>query len=81
MTRVVVKSGSDAEKLMDAAFSCPVNAFKKGNNQMVIDPDECIDCGVCQSEAPEGVIIEDSEASKEDIAFNTENSKKWEPAQ
>ena len=80
MTRVVVSK--ETEGLMDAAFSCPVNAFRKSEDgKMVIDPVECIDCGVCQSEAPEGAIVEDSEASEADIKFNAENAKTWTPAQ
>ncbi|MFC1659050.1 ferredoxin family protein [Pseudomonadota bacterium] len=75
MTRVVVsKNGA---KLEDAAQTCPVQCFHKcPDGIMVIDPDECIDCGVCEAEAPEGAIVEDSEASEEDKKFNAEKSKK-----
>lgn len=47
----------------------------------MIDPDECIDCGVCQSIVDEGVILEDSEATESAATFNREKSKQWQPAQ
>jgi len=80
MTRVVVET--DFEGLEDVASSCPVNAFRQAKDgRMVIDPAECIDCGVCQSEVPEGVIVEESEASAKDIEFNADHAEKWKPVQ
>lgn len=35
---------------------CPVDCFKEGELMLVIDPDECIDCGVCEPECPIGAI-------------------------
>lgn len=78
MPRVVVKVTD--KKLSEAAESCPVNSFRKNEDSYVIDPDVCIDCGVCQSVADEGVILDDSEASQENIDFNREKSSEWEPA-
>ncbi|MDR2777834.1 MAG: hypothetical protein LBB24_03635 [Rickettsiales bacterium] len=79
MPRVVVKN-SDAS-LEEASASCPANCFRKDGKMFVIDPDECIDCGVCQSIVDDGVILEDSEAEENAINFNREKSKKWQPAQ
>jgi ferredoxin len=31
---------------------CPVDCFKEGEYMVIIDPDECIDCGVCEPECP-----------------------------
>jgi ferredoxin len=31
---------------------CPVDCFKEGELMVIIDPDECIDCGVCEPECP-----------------------------
>ena len=79
MPRVVVNKNSP--KLPDAAGVCPVSAYRKGpNGELVIDPTVCIDCGVCQSEVDDGDILEDSEASKEDIDYNANNASKWEEA-
>src|SRR5277367_5379271 len=36
-------------KYMDCVEVCPVDCFYKGENMLVIHPDECIDCGHCQS--------------------------------
>ncbi|MDR1425893.1 MAG: hypothetical protein LBI70_02780 [Rickettsiales bacterium] len=79
MPRVVIKN-KDAD-LEEASASCPVNCFRKDNDMFVIDPNECIDCGVCQSIVSGGVILEDSESDEDAINFNREQSKKWQPAQ
>ena len=39
-------------KLMDCVEVCPVDCFYEGENMLVIKPDECIDCGVCEPECP-----------------------------
>jgi|TARA_B110000858_G_scaffold24887_1_gene25442 ferredoxin len=36
---------------------CPVDCFYEGENMLVINPDECIDCGVCEPECPVDAII------------------------
>ena len=51
-------------KLMDCVDVCPVDCFYEGKNMLVIKPDECIDCGVCEPECPVDAIISDSEDSK-----------------
>ena len=78
MPRVIEKR--DDDKIQEAAESCPVNCFKKNDGLYVIDPDTCIDCGVCQTIVDEGVILDDIDASQESIDFNREKSKEWEPA-
>lgn len=79
MPRVVKKR--EDEKLEEASEACPVNCFRKNNNSYVIDPDLCIDCGVCQTIVDEGVILEDIETDEESIDFNREKAAEWEPAQ
>lgn len=76
MARVVVtKKYSEVE---EASAVCPVSAFKTGpNKELVIDPNACIDCGVCQSSAPDGAILADSDASEADVKFNADNATKW----
>ena len=32
-------------KYMDCCEVCPVDCFYEGENMLVINPDECIDCG------------------------------------
>ena len=41
-------------KYMDCVEVCPVDCFYEGDNMLVIHPDECIDCGVCEPECPVG---------------------------
>ena len=39
-------------KFMDCVDVCPVDCFYEGENFLAINPDECIDCGVCEPECP-----------------------------
>ena len=48
-------------KYMDCVEVCPVDCFYEGENFLVINPDECIDCGVCEPECPVEAILPDSE--------------------
>ena len=44
-------------KYMDCVEVCPVDCFYEGENMLVIHPDECIDCDVCQPECPAEAIL------------------------
>ena len=59
---------------------CPVDAFREGETQVVVSPEDCIDCGVCISECPEGAIMPDSEADEKWIKFNEEKAAEWPEA-
>ena len=59
---------------------CPVGAFHEGDTQMVVDPDTCIDCGVCIGECPQGAIANADDADEKWVAFNAEKSKEWPEA-
>src|SRR5262249_32258286 len=48
-------------KTMDCVAVCPVDCFYEGENMLVIHPDECIDCGVCEPECPVDAIKADTE--------------------
>ncbi len=48
-------------KYMDCVEVCPVDCFYVGDNMLVIHPDECIDCGVCEPECPAEAIVPDSD--------------------
>ncbi|WNV86619.1 ferredoxin family protein [Umezawaea sp. Da 62-37] len=57
-----------------------MDCFYVGENMLVINPDECIDCGACQPECPTGAIFEQDElpAKWKDFArINVEYSEKW----
>jgi ferredoxin len=49
-------------KYMDCVEVCPVDCFYEGENMLVIHPDECIDCGVCEPECPAEAIKSDTDA-------------------
>ena len=47
-------------KYTDCVEVCPVDCFYEGDEFLVINPSECIDCGVCEPECPAGAIIPDT---------------------
>jgi ferredoxin len=48
-------------KYTDCVEVCPVDCFYEGEDMLVIHPDECIDCGVCEPECPVSAIKPDTE--------------------
>ena len=65
-------------KLMDCIEVCPVDCFYEGENMLVIHPDECIDCGVCEPECPVEAILPDTEDNLDKwLEVNREYSEKW----
>ena len=45
---------------------------------LVIHPDECIDCGVCEPECPADAIQADTDEGAEDwLVLNREMSENW----
>ena len=55
----IVKDECIKCKLTDCVEVCPVDCFYEGENMLVINPDECIDCGVCEPECPINAIVAD----------------------
>jgi ferredoxin len=65
-------------KFTDCVEVCPVDCFYEGANMLVIHPDECIDCGVCEPECPVDAIKPDTEPGLEQwLELNREYSEKW----
>jgi len=65
-------------KYLDCVEVCPVDCFYEGDNMLVIHPDECIDCGVCEPECPAEAIKPDTEPGLEQwLQINAEFSKTW----
>lgn len=65
-------------KYMDCVEVCPVDCFYEGKTMLVINPDECIDCGVCEPECPAEAIISDTDAKADKwLDLNREYSSKW----
>jgi len=67
-------------KYTDCVEVCPVDCFHEGPNMLVIDPDECIDCTLCEPECPiEAIMSEDDvpENQQQFIELNSELAKAW----
>lgn len=67
-------------KYTDCVEVCPVDCFREGENFLVIDPDECIDCTLCVPECPVGAIYSEDELpedQREYLALNAQLARKW----
>ena len=60
MTFVVTESCIRC-KYTDCVEVCPVDCFYEGPNMLVINPDECIDCALCEPECPVDAIYAEEE--------------------
>ncbi|MBD8705705.1 MULTISPECIES: ferredoxin FdxA [Pseudomonas] len=67
-------------KYTDCVEVCPVDCFYEGPNFLVIHPDECIDCALCEPECPANAIFSEDEipAGMENfIQLNAELADVW----
>lgn len=65
-------------KFTDCVDVCPVDCFYEGANMLIIDPDACIDCGVCEPECPAEAILPDTEGDADKwIALAREHLGVW----
>jgi len=67
-------------KYTDCVEVCPVDCFHEGPNFLVIDPDECIDCTLCEPECPVEAIFADDElpdGQEQFIEINARLAKQW----
>lgn len=67
-------------KYTDCVEVCPVDCFYEGPNFLVINPDECIDCALCEPECPVKAIFSEDELPekyKEFIELNADLSREW----
>ena len=79
MTYVVVENCIKC-KYTDCVDVCPVDCFHEGPNFLVIDPEECIDCTLCEPECPaEAIFAEDAvpEGQEHFIELNAELTAEW----
>ena len=79
MTFVVTESCIKC-KYTDCVEVCPVDCFYEGPNFLVIHPDECIDCALCEPECPvDAIVSEDDvpENQKHFLQLNAELAEKW----
>jgi ferredoxin len=65
-------------KYTDCVEVCPVDCFYEGENMLVIHPDECIDCGVCEPECPVEAIVPDTDdADGKWVELNAKYAASW----
>lgn len=67
-------------KHTDCVEVCPVDCFHEGPNFLVIDPEECIDCTLCEPECPVEAIYADDElpeGQEEFLELNEKLAQKW----
>jgi ferredoxin len=70
-------------KFTDCVEVCPVDCFKEGPNFLVIDPDECIDCTLCEPAGQEEFVKLNAELAKNWPAITARkdappDAKEWE---
>lgn len=80
MTHLVTENCINC-KHTDCVEVCPVDCFYEGENFLSINPDECIDCGVCIPECPVDAIVADADLPEDQRVFwldiNTRTSAAW----
>jgi ferredoxin len=67
-------------KYGDCVEVCPVDCFYEGENFIVINPDECIDCDECRPVCPANAIFSEDNMPEEQEAFidiNEELAQEW----
>lgn len=81
MTYVVKGECVDCKETPCVAV-CPVDCFFELENMLVIDPDICIDCAICEPECPVDAIVSDRKLKPEDhrwLKFNEDMSRVGAP--
>ena len=74
----IVTSKCNGCKFTDCVEVCPVACFYEMDNQVVIHPDECIDCTACVDMCPVKAIYAESDLPSEfnaDIEVNAAQSR------
>lgn len=67
-------------KYTDCVEVCPVDCFHEGPNFLAIDPEECIDCSLCEPECPAEAIFAEDDLPEDQTHFlelNKELSEVW----
>lgn len=63
----------------DCTLACPVDCIYEGGRMFYIQPEECINCGLCLSVCPVDAIIWDQESTPEQFIFIDINSEFFSP--
>jgi len=67
-------------KYTDCVEVCPVDCFYEGPNFLTINPDECIDCALCEPECPVNAIYSEDDLPEkyaEYLTLNAELAEMW----
>ncbi|MDQ0273403.1 indolepyruvate ferredoxin oxidoreductase subunit alpha [Cytobacillus purgationiresistens] len=72
----VITSPCIDEQAADCLDVCPVDCIEKGEDQYLIDPSICIDCGACETACPVEAIFHEDELQEEEKLF-FEKAKKY----
>jgi ferredoxin len=73
----VVTDNCNGCRFTDCVSVCPVDCFYADDNQVYINPDECIDCGACEPECPVEAIFDETNLpsdKKQWIQLNAERA-------
>ena len=71
----IVTSACVDHKYQECVAVCPVEAFREADRYLVIDPDECIDCGACVPECPVDAIFADTDLPAGEEAWIERNAE------
>jgi ferredoxin len=79
MTHVVTDSCIGC-KYTDCVAVCPVECFHEGPNFLVINPEVCIDCGICIAECPVEAIVDQKDLAQDQAEYlelNKRLAQQW----
>ncbi len=79
----IVTSKCKGCKFTDCVEVCPVACFYEVENQLIIHPDECIDCTACVAECPVEAIYAEADLPADyqaDLEFNAAEAKRLKEA-
>jgi ferredoxin len=79
MTHIVTQACISC-RYTDCVDVCPVDCFHATPNFLAIDPEECIDCGLCIAECPVNAIKTEYDLQPQELVFikiNHEVALKW----
>lgn len=74
----VITDACIKRKHMECVEVCPVDAFYEGENMLVINPRECVDCGCCIEECPiDAIVFDDDPRAEAWLDLNAKYSELW----